>query len=131
MAKKKKYNFERGDYILDSYIIYLKEGGYRNHNKHRYIIGRCSLCDTIRAFALEPITSGKMVSCGCYHKQMIEQGVLTEYSTKSRKKKPYLQRGGYNWKKGIVVHIPDHIAEMYSDVTLGDLIKTLEGEKNE
>ncbi len=119
---QKKYTFQRNELIADSAIVYLKEAGYRG--KHRIILGRCDICDTIRPFPLHSIISGKTKTCGCRLKEMLDHGNISKYSVTSRKKEPYLQRGGWHWT-GIHIHIPTKYIPLVTDTTIGELLEKI------
>ena len=97
----KKYVFKRGQKILGTDLVYVCEGGYRG--KHRYILAKCDLCDTIKPFRLDSIVIGRTKSCGCRWRQMIDDGKLTQYSLKARNNKSWLQKGGYGWTNSIAI----------------------------
>jgi hypothetical protein len=113
----KRYIFQRGERILNSQIEYLKDGG--THGKHRFIIGRCLNCDTIKSFRLDSITSGVTKTCGCHHRKALEDGTLTAYSVRHKNLRGY-RIGGKDWNVPIVLLTPKTI-ERFGSLTLVEL----------
>ncbi len=119
---KKKYFFERGDLIKDSSLHYIKDLPY-SHN-HRIVLVRCAACSTIKPMRLDNIISGRVRTCGCYHNEMVEDGTLTSLSVRSRKNKPWLQKGGWHYKEGgVILYIPPRYFAVCKNITLGDLFE--------
>ncbi len=125
MGFTKKYNFERDEIIANSSLHYLKDLPYVN--KHRTILARCDICDTIKPFRLYNIISGRVRTCGCMHREMLESGVLTDHSVRARKNKPWLQKGGWGYKQGgLLIHIPKRYLKSIGDITIGELMETID-----
>jgi len=96
-----KHKFTKGEFIGDSYLKYICEAGYRG--KQRYVSVYCDICGGISIKRLYKILSGEIKTCGCKQRQMLESGTLSKYSLMARKKRAWLQKGGWEWKKGICI----------------------------
>lgn len=128
---KKKYTFERGEYIGDSVIRYISEAGYSKDGKHRLILGVCDFCNTIQPFRLESIIRGKTKSCGCRHRELVERGKLASYYVKARKNnnKTYIKSGGWR-ERGLVLFLPTQYKESLGELKIKDILRNIEELEN-
>jgi hypothetical protein len=119
---RRKYEFKRGDRVLDSYIKFLKDLEPIG-DKKRYFIGQCMKCDLIKRFRLDHITSGKVKTCGCGWREAVADGSLTAKSVRVRQDNPYLQRGGKHWNSGLYLYIDAKSVDVFGDLTLREVME--------
>ena len=118
-GSEKKYAYERGQFIEGTYIKYIAEAGYRG--KHRYILGACDLCATIKEFRMDSITLRKSKSCGCAHRKRVQEGKLRAYTIGLKGYNPYIRDITGRIPAGVCLFLKEDMPNELKKVTLGEL----------